>query len=193
MAGADGRNIAGDKIRFFYADMLTEEQVTKINETYNQIASSPLAVGDIAGSGGLFFSAADEAAKHPALATNAYWIRGVDAVSGIGVTANSTSALPFGEESFNLFTGNTPADAEVTFWPDLSDTTESRMIKTSGGVVSGTRVALLIRIQGNTPANKTYHVVMGTIGGINYDPQKEAAQAYTRTVITEAVVFGVDA
>lgn len=168
MPTADGRNLGGDKVKFFYLKGAVPPALRA------KIVGGNTVSGDIVGSG----KAVEDANE----------LKGVDDISEYGSETESQTEQPYGNSSFNVLGTTTLADADVTYMPDLSEPIDKKFAVTDK---LGEEVLFVEQLTGNTPANKTYNVILGNLGGVRRVANKNGSQRYRRRIIVAGIHMGI--
>lgn len=172
MPQADGRNLSGDKVKFYYS---------KATEVLSDAFKGKIKAGT---------AAAADVAGNNKLVTAANELKGVDEASEYGRETESTTEQPYGNPSFNVLGVSTLADLDVTYMPDLSVDIDLQFAVTDA---LGTEVVVAEELTGNTSAKKTYNVILGNLGGVRRVANKNGSQRYRRRIIVSAVQMGIAA
>ena len=172
MPVADGRNLGGDKVKFYY----TKEASVITDTLKGKIQGGTAAAADVAGAGKVVVDANE--------------LKGVDEISEYGRESESVTEQPYGNPSFNVIGTTTLADADITYMPDMSVMIDLQFAVTDK---LGAEVVLVEQLQGNTAANKTYNVILGNLGGVRRVANKNGSQRYRRRIIVSALQLGIAA
>ena len=194
MAAPGGRAFSGRDVRFFVASgdtALTATVLKKIRQTYNNevTGASRFLYADVVGAGK--FLTADSGTTLTT-GTGVIELTGVDAVPSFGTDTSSSTVQAYGGTSFNIPSGTTISDVEITFFADLTgDDAHLVSYVDSDFIPNGTVVLFLARVGKSPSADHVYHVVLGQMSGLTYEPSKEGAQSYTRRIVSEAALIGI--
>ena len=171
MPPADGRNLGGQKVKFYYLESPSAELKGKIT------ADPPtVAVADIVGAGKAVLPANE--------------LKGVDEPGEYGQQSESQTEQPYGNPSYNVLGSTTISDIDCTYMPDLSNALD---VKFAYGSPLGREVLFIEELTGNTPANKTYNVTLGVLGGVTRVANKGGSQRWRRRIIVAANAWGIAA
>jgi len=171
MPQADGRNLGGRKITYYYVN-----DGTKITANIRKLIEGTVASGDKA--------AALTAAK--ALVVDDNLLKGsVDDVSEFGSVTESVTETPYGAAAFNVAGAGSLSDPDITLMPDHSNAKDLAFIQDADGKA----VLFIEQIQGNTAANKTFNFVVGTTGGVVRIANKNGAQRYRRAIHASGILL----
>lgn len=166
MPPADGRNLGGNKVKFYYTKAPPSAITDKIKED----------------------PPATPAGEIKKLTIPANELKGVDEPGEYGRDTESTTEQPYGNPSFNVLGSTTLTDVDVTYMPDMALPLDAQFAAQDS---LGTQVLFIEELTGNTPANKTYNVVLGNLGGVRRVANKNGAQRYRRRIVVSAIQMGI--